>query len=241
MPGANIVVLPKSCDDVESWDRLIGKLRAFRLDALRNSPEAFSSTYTEWQSFGKEFYEEKLRNPRATHIVSLASTPSDSTTNVKSTLQDILECEWLASSVLIRSKEQDLSRFSASQSPWESIKPQADNAIDEGSRIDGGMILFMVNGVYVAPATRGSGVGTAHMNGAIEAGNAIGRTEGAPKVHYQVRVVSTNTSAVKLYQRLKFTMVGEERVMMKAKVKNGAVIPAQEVCVWVMDRVETLT
>jgi ribosomal protein S18 acetylase RimI-like enzyme len=239
MPRTSTVVLPKACDDAESWDRLIEKVKAFRLEALRDSPEAFSSTFTEWQTFDKEFWEARLRNARATQTVSLA-LPASYPTEAKCELQDILECQWLASAVLIRPEDQDLSKFSASQSPWSSITTESHSTTDQASHSKD-RILFVVNGVHVSPAYRGLGVGTSHMAGTIDAGNAIGRAERASEVQYQVRVVSTNISAVKLYQRLGFTEVNEERVMMKEKVKDGVMIPAQEVRILVMDRVEVLS
>jgi ribosomal protein S18 acetylase RimI-like enzyme len=240
MPRVNTVVLPKACDDAESWDRLIEKVKAFRLEALRDSPEAFSSTFTEWQTFGKEFFEARLRNPRATQTVSLASPALESLADSRDKLQDVLDCEWMASAVLIRAEEQDVLKFSASQSPWTVTSTESKDTMNQESHAKG-MINFFVNGVYVTPAFRGSGVGTSHMDGTIEIGNSIGRTEGASEVHYHVRVVSTNISAVKLYQRAGFATVGEERVEMKEKVRDSVVIPAQEVCILVMNRVETLS
>jgi GNAT superfamily N-acetyltransferase len=236
MLSANIVVLPISCDDADSWERLFEKSKAFRLDALRDDPEAFSSTFAEWQAFPREHWIARMTNPRATTIISLASPPSEST----SELQNILDSDWLASSVLVRPEDQDESHHSANKSPWSSTGATSNEASSQSKEANRN-ILFLVNGVYVKPGARGLGVGTAHLNGSIEAGNAIARAEGVSKVNYQVRVVSTNTSAIKLYERVGFKKNDrKETVQMKEKVKDGVVIPAQEACILAMDRVDTL-
>jgi hypothetical protein len=239
MPSANIFVLPKSCDDTEAWDRLIDKSKSFRLAALREAPEAFSSTLANEQTFSKDIWEGRLRNPRATTTVTLSSSLSDSKPAGLDDIHNLLEREWLALTALIRPEDQDVSQLSASKSPWASIATKSNDSAPKEVH-NKSTILFVLNGVYVVPNARQGGVGSAHLKGSIEVGNSIARAEGVFEVHYQVRVNSANTSAVKLYQRSGFMISREETLATAEKEKDGVVLPAHEACIWVMDLVVTL-
>lgn len=120
--GRGIIVLPKSISDRESWDQLIEKFKKFRLDALRNSPEAFASNLAKEQAFSKEIWEGRLTNPRAICVVIVDYPFSGNGADEKTELYDLLEEDWLALSVLIRPGNDAVAFLSSSKSPWESIK-----------------------------------------------------------------------------------------------------------------------
>ncbi|KAF2433941.1 hypothetical protein EJ08DRAFT_646838 [Tothia fuscella] len=220
------LVLPRTCDSQESWDELIDKSKAFRLQSLRESPDAFASTLENEQIFACEIWEGRLANPCATAVVAV----SVSTRNKASDLDVLLESEWLASTVLLRPLEDEVEKLSASASPWSSVTEERE---ERGKMIEDRRVLFVLNGVYVIPKARGYGVGVALLKASLEIGNKMVEGEGAVSAGFQVRVDAANTAAVKLYEKAGFKISLTETIVMK---KNAHKTPPPETIVYVMER-----
>jgi GNAT superfamily N-acetyltransferase len=231
-PVTSILVLPKAHDDQGTWDRLVAKHQAFRLSSLKESPEAFASTFATEQTYTKEFWEARMRNTRATTMIAIA-TPDLPSMQEKSGLNtSLLEGEWLASTTMIRFEGDEIAELSSSNiSPWKRVPEKGNNESNakEGER----HIVYVLNGVYVIPEARGFGFGTTLLKGALEVGNTLGRKEGATKVNFQARAVATNAGAVKLYEKAGFSVSLKETLVMKKHVALGS---TQETEVYIMDR-----
>lgn len=208
------------------------KLRVFRLESLRESPEAFASTFENEQAFTKEAWEERLRNPRATTVIAVATPDLPSAAESAPTVTTILEGEWLASTTLIRFEGNEIAELSSSNiSPWKRIPTDTESEPDGGGR--GKNTVYALNGVYVIPKARGLGVASTLLNGALEVGHSMGRSEGAASVNFQARAISVNVGAVRLYEKAGFTVSLKETLVMK---KHAAIGSSQQTVVYVMDR-----
>jgi ribosomal protein S18 acetylase RimI-like enzyme len=213
----HIVVLPKFHNNQQSWNQLVERSKTFRLKALQESPEAFAMTYATAKEFTDEMWHNRLKNPKATTIVILdAPKPSNLNNDPDETISALLGSVWLALTVLFR---------------------RDDDSVDEERLRTPRGILYVLNGVYVIPAARSRGIGTALLRGSFKIGDTLGAAEGFPKVDYQVRVVSRNLGALKLYEKAGFKVSGEQVLQVGEKERDGKAIPAHEETIFVMDLV----
>jgi GNAT superfamily N-acetyltransferase len=230
-PVTKICVLPKSHDDQETWEKLVSKLKAFRLESLRESPEAFGSTLANEQAFTKDVWEERMKNPRATSIIAVAVPEGTPLGGDVANIADLVDGEWLSSTVLMRFEGDQIAELSSSDvSPWNHIPKGKESGIDgEG---EGKRIVYVLNGLYVIPRARGLGIGSTLLKEALKIGYAMGRREGAAAINFRARVISANVGAVKLYEKAGFTMSVKETFVLK---KHAALGLTQETVVWDMD------
>lgn len=156
----DVVVVPSSCNDETLWHHLIRKYKAFRLQSLKESPEAFASTYEREVEFDDEVWARRLGNPQATMLVALPKLLETSVVDTSSCiLKALVDEEWMAMSVLIQPSDGSEGLLSASESPWVAAEqgPSTTTTSQDIPR----SVLFVLNGVYVAAGHRGRGVGTA--------------------------------------------------------------------------------
>jgi ribosomal protein S18 acetylase RimI-like enzyme len=231
-----IFTLPRSHPDPTTWAGLSNKVKAFRLNSLRASPEAFSSTFAIESEFPDDVWLSRLNNPLASHSVALSIGDSSRSLNdVNDELDNIIEGDWLGVGVLIGPKDDGEKGVSASRSPWANIQSPAQ--VEQGEKT---IPLYQLNGLYVMPEARKLGVGKALVDTAFENGRNLERARNGRKALFQVRVESENVAARKLYERAGFSATRQETLLMKEKEKNGMIIPAHEATVLVMERLEDL-
>ena len=222
-----IILPPRSHIDTESWDRLTEKLKEFRLHSLRESPEAFSSTYAREIAFTKDIWASRLSNPLATILIAIETDEIETFENDAAKIQALLDHDWCATTALIRPQHNNASKLSASSSPW--MATSGNVSVSE-------KVLLILNGVYVAPSYRHAGIGSAIVRESFRAGEAIAKAKGISQVHFQVRVDSANSSAVKLYEKCEFVTGSKEELRMGWKEKEGVVLPPRDATIFVMDR-----
>ncbi|KAM3072366.1 hypothetical protein ACMFMG_009175 [Clarireedia jacksonii] len=225
-----VLVVPHCCDDADSWDLLIEKSKKFRLDALRESPEAFSSTYEREVSFEKDVWAGRLANVQVTMLVFVKDLDRHNISNDTGKVQTLLENEWLAMTVLHEVEELVFANVPASNSLWH--KTNGDQ-----QSLSRGNMTFVLNGVYVAPDYRGRCAGSAALEHVFEVGQVMTAERGLPEVQFKVLVDAANDAASKLYKKVGFQEVRREQLHMGEKVKNGRVIPAHEATILVLERV----
>ncbi|KAF2401546.1 hypothetical protein EJ06DRAFT_529649 [Trichodelitschia bisporula] len=158
--------LPRQCASAPAWTALIDKFRAFRLEALRTSPTAFTSSLEREQAFGRDVWEERLRNPGATIVVAVEEGVETDAVDAA------LQSEWLGMAALIAAQD--------GAAAW-------------------------LNGVFVTPAARHRGVGSALLKGCLREGSAL-----RAGLLYQVMVSADNVAAIKLYEKAGFVICDDE-------------------------------
>jgi ribosomal protein S18 acetylase RimI-like enzyme len=229
-PIFGVVVVPSSCNDEVLWQRLMQKYKAFRLQSLQESPEAFASTYEREVEFGDEVWAGRLANPQATMLVALPTSLAASDTKATSkVVETLVDEEWMAMTVLIQPGDNTGGILVASKSPWE-VAEQAPSTTNESQDIPRS-VLFVLNGVYVAAGHRGRGVGKAVLLEAFQVAKVAARTRRASETHLQVRVAAENLAARRLYESVGFRAASHDVI-----VKDANGLPLQrEIVVLVLD------
>jgi GNAT superfamily N-acetyltransferase len=233
-----IIVVPKACDDANLWQLLIQKSKSFRLSSLKESPEAFASTYTREAAFEDDVWADRLANSRATMFVAIRDAFSEGISSEHGKVQALVDKEWLAMTVTIETQESALDALQASQSPWQTATKAQDDA-DVQSVAE--TLSFILNGVYVAPGHRKVGIGIATLDRVFDVGRAFAKTRGRRAVHFQVRVYAANAAASKLYEKAGFQEVRQELMQIDEKVKNGVALGPHEAVMLVMERHVSVT
>lgn len=236
-PNFGFVTIPRSCDDTELWRRVVQKWTEFRLMSLQESPEAFASTFEREAAFTHDVWADRLVNPQATMLVALANSQHPDQRE-HAAVQALVDGNWMATTVLIQPANNTQTRLLSSSSPWLSIT--SDASISEEQQAASSSILFILNGVYVAPAYRGQGVGYATLHEAFYTGQAIASSRNVTQAHFQVRVDSDNTAAIQMYTKAGFRESSKEQLKMPEKVKNGVVLHERDATILVMDRIVSI-
>jgi len=230
------IVLPQNRKDEPAWDQIIEKYKNFRLFALGESPDAFSSTFAVEKAFDRNVWAGRLANSRATHLFAIhCPNPADLTTD-SGKMVALLDNEWVAQTVFVEIADSEVAKLAADKSPWHGIS-QGATVDPDGQQIEKGRVVVLVlNGVYVAPRFRALGVGLTTITASVDTGIMMARSRGFSGAHFQVRVDGDNAPAVKLYERAGFEHGETERLVMGEKEKDGVKIPSREAEILVMHR-----
>lgn len=152
--------------------------RKLRLNALKTSPESFSSTYAIESSFGDEVWEQRLcEKGKETFICAASQVTSGDT-------------EWVAQVTLrgpLNRSEYDL--------PTESGQPSADSEAE----------LWQMLSLFNLPEHRGRGLGKRLCQEALL---YLEKERHASSLVVRLMVKPQNTATVRLYQSLGFEDVG---------------------------------
>jgi ribosomal protein S18 acetylase RimI-like enzyme len=230
-----IIALPKNCKDKSAWDRVTEKCKDFRLFALGESPEAFSSTLAVEKAFNYDVWASRLSNPRATQLLAIHSPNLEEDLAADfGKIEALLDNEWIARTVLMEIADSEVAKLAADKSPWDSIKQVT--AETDRQQSENGQMMLVLNGVYVAPKFRHLGVGSSMVATSIDQGIQMARSRGFTGVHFQVRVHSDNALALRLYERTGFEHGETERLVMGEKEKDSVKTPSREAKILVMHR-----
>lgn len=227
------IVLPKGKYDTR-WDEMIEKYKNFRLFALGESPEAFASTLTIEEAFNKDIWAGRLANPRATHVFAIHCPNAVDVTTDSGKIEALLNNEWIAQTAFVEIVDSEVAKLAADKSPWNHSSQDVVRPVSH--RTEENRVVFVLNGVYVAPGYRQGGTGTNTVTTSIDEGLRMARSRELSGVQFQVRVDGDNVPAFKLYERAGFERGETERLVMGEKERNGVKIPPRDVEVLVMHR-----
>ncbi|KAB8446197.1 hypothetical protein FH972_025179 [Carpinus fangiana] len=179
----------------EDDDAFVELYRNFRLDALQADPDAFGSSYEEESQRPRQFWRDRLANPKAVHFIA------------RDAAQDVSCADaWLGMIVLLGPKDMDTTEVvSAKGSPWPMF-----GANDESTESHTGVATYHITGTFNKPSARGNGIGVALLKAALGYA-ADGCAElGRKQARVTLTVDQINEAATKLYEKVGFYQVGEE-------------------------------
>jgi ribosomal protein S18 acetylase RimI-like enzyme len=210
----HVVRAPKLTEQDLNINALAEKFREFRLRSLKNAPDAFASTYEVESQRGLDQSIGRLVSPKATHFVVLRSSrkaiPSEGDAEI---LSHLLEDYWAGMVVLLGPEEgNEFSVPSANIDPFGRMTASKASTAPEAVLFepseDPKDMHFHINGTFVDPSARGSGLGGRLMDAAIKDAE-----EEAAKVERVMRltlsVFSHNPAARKVYEKSGFRVVKE--------------------------------
>lgn len=223
-----ILTLPKDIEmspKNEIAKTLAGKCRDMRLEGLKTSPGAFASSYDEEAQRGLGFTMQRLSNPRAAHFVALAS--EDTTKGHNSHEGDLCALttrDWIGSLVLM-GPHTDAAGISPKSDPFPTMAdPRSPDISKSRGRLIEKELHFHLNGMFVVPFARRSGVGMALLRAALDRANSEGR-QCSCSVNCSIIVDEWNVSARSLYERCGFRVVakelyGDDRIALRMELQQ---------------------
>ena len=219
----HIVIIPKFTGSVTNGDALAHKTRDFRLLALKTSPGAFASTYDEESRRGLDLTLERLKSTKATQFVAVAVEEALEEPGVcDADMSDLSEHDWLGVVVLMGPNRDD-KIISAKSDPVD----QMVRLKDAVATLEGHEALhFHLNGMFVQPSARKSGIGRRLIEAALEKAREMSASCGVKGVHCTIIVDEWNHSARDLYARCGFTVVakevyGDDRVALRMELRKA--------------------
>ncbi|KAG8626141.1 hypothetical protein KVT40_006542 [Elsinoe batatas] len=192
----------------EEQEALIDRYQRFRLDALKNDPEVFASSYAEENNQPRDYWRKRLANPSAVNLVAVMPS-GDIAATWKS------GDKWCGMIVLLGPMAEHAKETHASQSPWSKVPSVAFNQSSNQTTTAQGApapqnLTYHISGAYTAAQYRGQGCGKALMRASVEQAKTDCTRRGGQSFTIGVHVDTFNNAARVLYKKFGFTVVSEE-------------------------------
>lgn len=188
-------------------DKLIQRYRNFRLNALKNDPDVFASSYAEENGQPVEYWRSRLANPLAVNLVALPARRGENWSEI-----ELLETEWSGMIVLLGPLAEDTS---ASDSPWSKVPSVAFNqssmeASATTGRPDPETVVYHISGAYTTAPHRRKGVGKALLKTSLLKAENDCRRRNGRYAKLGVHVDTCNAAATQWYEKHGFKIISEE-------------------------------
>lgn len=190
---------------------LVERFRELRLRSLQKAPDAFASKYEDEVKKGHDHTLNRLSNPKAIHFVAVKDSEfRDASANESEDIQTVLDGEWLGFIVLLGPQDDDdpANRY-PKRDPFQRMTAAAreDAFLSAEAQFDASSVLhFHLNGMFIDPAARGSGLGLALINAALEQAKAEAAKFNAG-MRTTICVYDHNVAARKLYEKAGFKII----------------------------------
>nr|POF08105.1 hypothetical protein CFP56_62685 [Quercus suber] len=188
-----IVSLSDFFHNASDEQSIVSRFHAFRLDALRTSPEAFASSYEIEVQRDLDQSRQRLKNPNANHLIAVRSVDG---------MLPLVEREWLGMIVLLGPEDNAVSAtVSATSDPFARM---TSNNVSKREGKHMRSWHYHLNGVFVRPAARRTGLGKALIQAALDEVERRARRDGVHSVRLTISVDSENEKARRLYEAAGF-------------------------------------
>jgi ribosomal protein S18 acetylase RimI-like enzyme len=201
-----IVTIPKQFNDDTLLRRYAEKYRELRLRSLNSDPDSFSSAFADESKQPFEFWTGRMLIPRARHFMAVRLNRDTSAASVADDPQAVLETEWVGTLVVLGPR----AVASDDESPWKALA--RDRFVEDSAEAnsDSAAPAYHLAGFYVAPETRGQGLGATLVQAAMER-----IAHDSQKMHNAGAICTVGAShqnlvVRRLFKRMGFLEVAEE-------------------------------
>lgn len=190
---------------------LAEKFRELRLRSLQKAPDAFASKYEDEVQRGLDHTLSRLSNSKAVHFVARKqSESSNRPSNGVNDINTVLDGEWLGFIVLLGPQDDDShSDPYPKRDPFQRMTAagREDKFLSSPDQLYAPSVLhFHLNGMFIDPSARGSGLGLALIQAALKRAEAeAAKFEAGTRV--TICVYDHNVAARKLYEKAGFKIV----------------------------------
>ena len=164
----SIALIPQQFNDDSLLQRYGEKCRELRLRSLKSDPDSFSSSFTKESQQPFEFWTGRLLNSKALHYVVIQHNLDSKVEEALQNAETILQSKWVGILVRLGPRIVDIDSFS-NESSWKTLleggsKKSMDRADTNNSRA----AAYHLAGFYIAPETRGQGLGARLVQTALD-------------------------------------------------------------------------
>ncbi|KAF7114660.1 hypothetical protein CNMCM5793_009611 [Aspergillus hiratsukae] len=203
---SNIALIPQAFPTPNELNKIVDQYKHLRLAGLKQDAKAFSSKYETEADFPYERWLSRIQNPQARTFIALAG--DEPVPSSDDALTALLSREWVGTLTIVGPKFA-LSGEIDLDAPWE-VFTEGDRYTTPPADDRDAVAVYMITGMFVLPAWRGSGNGRRLVEEASKytwGASATGRTL------LVLLVEADNEAARKLYERCGFLKCDEELVM----------------------------
>jgi ribosomal protein S18 acetylase RimI-like enzyme len=209
-----VVLIPQEYSNVSTLKSTAKAFRELRLQALRNEPASFSSSYTTESQLPPSFWADRLQNPQAR---TFALINRHVRTDPLPDPESMFDRPWLGMLVLLGPKVVDLDAYD-NGSTWKTILTENPLIRDEAQPIETRMGLSSTNNalayhivaVYIAPGVRRRGFAKELVSSALACTKQDLKGKGCHKGLCTVGVAKDIVAARKTYESMGFIAVAED-------------------------------
>ena len=194
---------------------LAEKFRELRLRSLQKAPDAFARKYEDEIQCGLDHSLSRLSNAKAVHFVGL-KRPDSSSSLMKDPQANeaMLNGEWLGLIVLLGPQDDsEHSDLYPNKDPFQRMTAadREDRLLSSQAQLVSSAALhYHLNGMFVDPIARGSGLGLALIRAALGRAKEQAATFNAG-IRITICVYDHNKAAWKLYEKAGFKVVSNKR------------------------------
>ncbi|KAK4507707.1 hypothetical protein PRZ48_001442 [Zasmidium cellare] len=215
--NSTVVKLPKLrpedyTESSEAARRLAEKTRGLRLHALKTSPDAFASSYEDEVQRDLSHTLERLKTHNANHLFAVDRAIDPWTEqNHDVFFEELLSATFLGSMVIVGPLPRE--DFTAKKDP---LSKGEDRDSTKSHRSSSEAQHYVLNGTFVDPQARRSGLGRRLIDAAVATGQKDAFSRGCDFL-CTVLVDSENVAAEALYKRAGFFVSGEEAYVQRPR------------------------
>ncbi|KKZ64460.1 hypothetical protein EMCG_09554 [[Emmonsia] crescens] len=219
-PERRVICVPQNLPSSSSLAQLCQNYKTARLRALKEDPQAFSSTYDRESQFDDATWAERLQNPLSKTFVAIHTEEADGTET--SDMEQLTRNKWLGMIVLFgpRALPADGSECNT---PWKPFLPPANltEAPDPAS-IAGSEAAYVAFSMFVLVEARRQGLGRKLVGASVEAARVEAISMRASRANIGLWVEANNQSAQRLYEACGFNFLPDDPAL---KAGHGVEIP----------------
>ena len=192
--------------------------RNFRLLALKTAPSAFAASYHEESRRRLDQTIERLTNTRATQFVALSCSDSEEHASVgpaEATVEHLLSNDWHGTIVILGPQEASAQSVTATTDPFGAVTSLTTEEANVRPGKDS-QLHYHLNGIFVVPQARGSGLGRRLIEAAL--GKARADADRLKQdCSCTIIVDEMNAAAKSLYERCGFAVVSKETYVQRPR------------------------
>ncbi|KAJ5727833.1 hypothetical protein N7493_005653 [Penicillium malachiteum] len=233
-----VLLIPKAFPSTEDLEAVVQRYKKLRLHGLKVDPKSFSSTYSEESKFVPESWRSRVLNPMSKTFVTATDPDPDAQSNdpklesIPGTrfngkdpnLSGLLRKEWAGVTTLlgpIPLLASAVNEDSTTTKPWDAFIKDRKYNIPSGSPelgdVEGSHIVYLVVGMFISPEARRKGHASRLLEALIKEVRGEASIHGASKASITLQTEPGNESAVRLYEKLGFTVWDEALPMENMK------------------------
>ncbi|KAJ5729007.1 uncharacterized protein N7483_003515 [Penicillium malachiteum] len=235
---SEVLLIPKAFPSTESLEEVVQRYKKLRLHGLKVDPKSFSSTYSEESNFLPETWRSRVLNPMSKTFVAATdpdpgAQPNDTNFELIPETQFIgkdphlvglLRKEWVGIATLlgpIPLLASAVNEDNTTTKPWDAFIKDRKYNIPSGSPaledVEGSHLVYLVVGMFISPEARRKGHASRLLEALIKEMREEASRHGTSKASITLQTEPGNDNAVRLYERLGFTVWDEALPMENMK------------------------
>ncbi|PGH17204.1 hypothetical protein AJ79_01342 [Helicocarpus griseus UAMH5409] len=205
-PSTRVIQVHRPLASSPLEEQLCQRYKTARLRALKEDPQAFSSTYEQESKFNHADWAKRLRNPLGKTFAVVRTEAGNNATEI----EHLTGNEWLGMIVFIGPRALPADG-SESNTPWKPFLPPADNnEAPSLASIEGSEAAYVAVSMFVLAEARRQGLGRKLIGAGVEAVRQEAISMRATRANVGLWVEADNKPSQRLYEECGFSFLPKD-------------------------------